>query len=76
MNINKIGNSVQFTDDKKMCVFPVGQIILIANDESNTINVRLKASRKNVLTFNYQDITNIEASSATEAVETLSQIIN
>ena len=76
MNINKIGNSVQFTDDKKMCVFPLGQIILIANDESNTINVRLKASRKNVLTFNYQDIANIEASSATEAVETLSQIIN
>ena len=51
MNISKIGNSVQFTDDKKMCVFPLGQIILIANDESNTINVRLKASRKNVLTL-------------------------
>lgn len=76
MNIINIGNSIIFDDGKLKHVFPLNSIIMISNDDSNIINVRLKASRKNVLTFNYNDVENIEATSANNLLENISLIAN
>ena len=76
MEIIRKDNCVQFTHDGKQSVFPLGALILIANDSSESVNVRLLSSRKNVLTFNVNQLTNPTASTATEAVELISKIIN
>lgn len=76
MTIDKINNSVIFNKDNIKYVYPINTIMLIANDNSDVINVRLKASRKNVLTFNWNDVTNIQASSANEMLEMISLLSN
>ena len=76
MTIDKINNSIVFNKGGIKYVFPVNTIMLIANDNSDVINVRLRASRKNVLTFNWNDVTNIQASSANEMLEMISLLSN
>lgn len=76
MTINKINNSIIFNKDDIKYVYPINTIMLIANDNSDFINVRLRASRKNVLTFNWNDVTNIQASSANEMLEMISLLSN
>ena len=76
MTIDKINNSIIFDKDDIKYVYPINTIMLIANDNSDVINVRLRASRKNVLTFNWNDVTNIQASSANEMLEMISLLSN
>lgn len=76
MTIDKINNSVIFNKDNIKYVYPINTIMLIANDNSDVINVRLRASRKNVLTFNWNDVTNIQANSANEMLEMISLLSN
>ena len=76
MTIDKINNSIIFNKDDIKYVYPINTIRLIANDNSDFINVRLRASRKNVLTFNWNDVTNIQASSANEMLEMISLLSN
>lgn len=68
MTIEKLATVIKFMDDD-IVVFPTNSILLIANDDSDIINVRLKASRKNVLTFEYQKVTNIQATSAKDFID-------
>lgn len=76
MTIDKFNNSIVFDKDDIKYVYPINTIMLIANDNSDVINVRLRASRKNVLTFNWNDVTNIQASSANEMLEMISLLSN
>ena len=76
MTIDKINNSIIFNKDDIKYVYPINTIMLIANDNSDVINVRLRASRKNVLTFNWNDVTNIQANSANEMLEMISLLSN
>lgn len=76
MIIEKINNSIVFEKENSKHIYPLNAIFLIANDDSNSINVRLRASRKNVLTFNYNEVTNLTAESATEMVELISMLSN
>lgn len=76
MTIDKINNSIIFNKDDIKYVYPINTIMLIANDNSDVINVRLRASRKNVLIFNWNDVTNIQASSANEMLEMISLLSN
>lgn len=76
MIIEKINNSIVFNKENEKHVYPLNAIFLIANDDSNSINVRLRASRKNVLTFSYTEVTNLTAESATEMVELISMLSN
>ena len=68
MTIEKNQTTFIFQEDKGITVVPVDAALFIANDSSDTVNVRLKASRKNILTFNYQSVTNYTASSAVDFV--------
>ena len=76
MTIDKLNNSIVFNKGGIKYVFPVNTIMLIANDNSDVINARLRASRKNVLTFNWTEITNISASSSIEMLEQISLLSN
>lgn len=76
MTIDKINNSIVFNKDDIKYVYPINTIMLIANYNSDVINVRLRASRKNVLTFNWNDVTNIQASSANDMLEQISLLSN
>lgn len=73
MIINKTATLYVFSFAGKDVIYPASAIIFITNAYSEIISVRLKASRKNVLSFSYQDVENYEANSASELVQ---QIIN
>ena len=76
MNISKINNSIVFDKDGIKYVYPINTIMMLSNDNDDIINVRLKASRKNVLTFDYKIVDNFSASSANEMVELISMLSN
>ena len=83
---NNVNNKVSFTasensvvikiGDATTMVYPKGTLTLHA-DESNTdsIEVRLTASRKNILSFNYKDLINPTVSGVDDAITKLNQII-
>lgn len=73
MIINKTSNMYVFSFAGKDVIYPASAILFITNAYSEMISVRLKASRKNVLSFSYKDVENYEANSASELVQ---QIIN
>lgn len=70
------GNSVVIKIGDVTMVYPKGTLTLHA-DESKTdsIEVRLTASRKNILSFNYKDLTNPTVSDVNDAITKLNQII-
>lgn len=76
MTIDKINNSIVFDKNGIKYIYPINTILLISNDNDNIINVRLKASRKNVLTFSYKDVENLSASSANDMLEQISLLSN
>jgi hypothetical protein len=76
MTIDKFNNSIVFDKDGIKYIYPINTILLISNDNDNIINVRLKASRKNVLTFSYKDVENLSASSANDMLEQISLLSN
>ena len=79
INITKENNSLVMKYDGEhntVYSFPLNSIVLIANDISDLINVRLKSSRMNVVNFLYKDVANITATSATDMVEKISLISN
>ena len=71
MIINKTPTTYVFSFSGKDVVYPAQAIIFITNGTSEMVNVRLKASRKNVLSFSYKDVVNYTASSAAELVQQL-----
>lgn len=72
MIIDKTNQAYRFeVGDGSQVVYPAQAILFITNDNSDSVNVRLKASRKNVLTFNYKDVTNYSATSAADLVKQL-----
>ena len=76
MTIDKFNNSIVFDKNGIKYIYPINTILLISNDNDNIINVRLKASRKNVLTFSYKDVENLSASSANDMLEQISLLSN
>lgn len=70
------GNSVVIIAGNITMVYPKGTLSLHA-DESKTdsIEVRLTASRKNILSFSYKDLTNPTATGVEDAITKLNQII-
>lgn len=76
MIIEKLKNSIVFNKDGVKYVYPLNAVFLIANDNSDIIVVRLRASRKNVLSFNWIEVNNVIANSPTEMLEQISLLSN
>ena len=82
---NNVNNKVSFTASENSVVIKIGDVTMVYPkgtlslhaDESNTdsIEVRLTASRKNILSFNYKDLTNPTVSDVNDAITKLNQII-
>lgn len=82
---NNISNKVSFTESGNSVVIKIGDVTMVYPkgtlslhaDESNTdsIEVRLTASRKNILSFIYKDLTNPTVSDVNDAITKLNQII-
>ena len=81
---NNINNKVSFTATESTVVIKIGDVTMVYPkgtltlhaDESNTsIEVRLTASRKNILSFNYKDLIDPTVSDVNDAITKLNQII-
>ena len=82
---NNVNNKVSFTASENSVVIKIGDVTMVYPkgtltlhaDESNTdsIEVRLTASRKNILSFNYKDLTDPTVSGVNDAITKLNQII-
>ena len=82
---NNVNNKVSFTASENSVVIKIGDVTMVYPkgtltlhaDESNTdsIEVRLTASRKNILSFNYKDLIDPTASDVNDAITKLNQII-
>lgn len=84
-NSNSVNNKVSFTASENSVVIKIGDVTMVYPkgtltlhaDESNTdsIEVRLTASRKNILSFNYKDLIDPIVSDVNDAITKLNQII-
>lgn len=82
---NSVNNKVSFTASGNSVVIKIGDVTMVYPkgtltlhaDESKTdsIEVRLTASRKTILSFNYKDLTNPTVSDVNDAITKLNQII-
>lgn len=54
--------------------FPLNTVVLISNESSDTISVRLLGSRKNILTFDYENVTNLTAQSAADLITKINEL--
>lgn len=82
---NNLSNKVSFTESGNSVVIRIGDVTMVYPkgtlslhaDESKTdsIEVRLTASRKNILSFDYKDLTNPTVSDVNDAITKLNQII-
>ena len=82
---NSVNNKVSFTASENSVVIKIGDVTMVYPkgaltlhaDESNTdsIEVRLTASRKNILSFNYKDLIDPTLSDVNDAITKLNQII-
>ena len=76
INISVIGNSLVIANGGDKSVYPLNSIFLKGDDKSDLVNVRLRASRRNVETFLYQDVENLTAGSATEMIDRIAELAN
>ena len=82
---NNVNNKVSFTASENSVVIKIGDVTMVYPkgtlslhaDEINTdsIEVRLTASRKNILSFNYKDLIDPTVSDVNDAITKLNQII-
>ena len=84
-NSDSVSNKVSFTASENSVVIKIGDVTMVYPkgtlslhaDESNTdsIEVRLIASRKNILSFNYKDLIDPTGSGVNDAITKLNQIL-
>lgn len=67
-------NSIQITTDSDTMVFPKGALMAIASEDSEIVNLRLMASRQNVITFKYTD-SEIKGADAVETAKLVSELL-
>ena len=54
MRVEKKNNTIYFETDAMTIAFPSGTIVALADEDS--VNIKLRASRKTIITFNYKDM--------------------
>ena len=54
--------------------FPLNTVVLISNEVSDSVSVRLLGSRKNIITFNYDQVTNITAASPADLITKINEL--
>ena len=80
---NNVNNKVSFTASENSVVIKIGDVTMVYPkgtlslhaDNTDSIEVRLTASRKNILSFNYKDLIDPTVSDVNDAITKLNQII-
>ena len=67
VNITKNGQTITIKQGYKTINFPASAVCAHADNGSDSVDIKLKASRKTILSFNYKDMTPTHGS-AIEAV--------
>lgn len=73
MEIKIVNNSIVFEKENISYIFPINSIYII--NIGNVITVRLKGNRRNIFSFNYQEVTNISASDVEDFLNKINSII-
>lgn len=75
VTITSLTNGVEINDGVKTMLFPKGRLAAIAHKGAGqSVDLRLMASRKNVITFRY-DNCNMAASDAEATAEAIGEIL-
>lgn len=74
VNITKNGQTITINQGYKSINFPASAICAHADKGSDSVDIKLKASRKTILSFNYKDMTPTQVS-ALEAVEYIANLV-
>ena len=74
VNITKNGQTITINQGYKSINFPASAICAHADKGSDSVDIKLNASRKTILSFNYKDMTPIQVS-ALEAVEYIANLL-
>lgn len=73
MLIKNISNSIVFSKENIQYIFPVNSIYII--NIGDVITVRLLGNRRNIFSFNYNEVTNITASDVDDFMNKINSII-
>lgn len=73
MEITNINNSIIFDKENIQYIFPVNSIYII--NIGDVITVRLLGNRRNIFSFNYNEVTNITASDVDDFMNKINSII-
>ena len=73
MTIEIINNSIVFSKDNIQYIFPVNSIYII--NIGDVITVRLLGNRRNIFSFNYNEVTNISASNIDDFISQINSLI-
>ena len=74
VNITKNGETITFDNGNTMVHMPASSVIATSDKNANSINIKLKASRKTIMSFSYKDM-NPTVGSAEEAVNYIAGLI-
>ena len=56
VNITKNGETITFDNGNTMVHMPASSVIATSNKDADSVNIKLKASRKTIMSFNYKDM--------------------
>lgn len=73
MEITNINNSIIFNKENIQYIFPVNSIYII--NIGDVITVRLLGNRRNIFSFNYNEVTNITSSNVDDFMNKINSII-
>ena len=74
VNITKNGETITFDNGNTMVHMPASSVIATSDKDAESVNIKLKASRKTIMSFNYKDM-NPTVGSAEEAVNYIAGLI-
>ena len=74
VNITKNGETITFEKDSTMVHMPASSVIATSSKDANSVNIKLKASRKTIMSFSYKDM-NPTVGNAEEAVNYIASLI-
>lgn len=73
MKIENINSAIVFDKENIQYIFPVNSIYII--NIGDVITVRLLGNRRNIFSFNYNEVTNITASDVDDFMNKINSII-
>ena len=74
VNITKNGQTITIKQGDKAINFPASAVCAHADNGSDSVDIKLKASRKTILSFNYKVMTPTQGN-AVEAVEYIANLL-